>query len=193
MKKVYIISVIVIVIGITAGISFFLYRDASAKIPDDITLTTMHNKDYNFGKAEKKIKLVEFIYTNCPDICPTTTQKMNKLKKDLVEAGVFGKDIEFLTITIDPYRDNPEALRNYMKNFDIKDDGNWILLTGDRKKIEKVADTFQFKFRDPGNGFYVHSTFTFLIDKNNEFIKKFPMGDKFDEQDVYKKIMSEIK
>ncbi|WP_423407026.1 SCO family protein [Heyndrickxia sp. MSNUG] len=199
MKKIYIISSLIVLIGITAGISFFLIRDANAKIPDDITLVTMGEKNYTFGEHTKKIKLVEFIYTHCPDICPTTTQKMNLLRKDLVQEGVFGDKVQFVTVTIDPYRDTPEVLRTYMDTFGLENDGNWLFLTGDKtnileeqQKIKQVADTFKFQYRDPGNGFYVHSTFTYLIDENNKFIKKFPMGEEFDKEKVFKSIMDEL-
>jgi protein SCO1 len=199
MKKIYIISSLIVLIGITAGISYFLIRDANAKIPDDITLVTMEEKNYKFGEHTNKIKLVEFIYTHCPDICPTTTQKMNLLRKDLVQEGVFGDKVQFVTVTIDPYRDTPEVLRTYMDTFGLENDGNWIFLTGDKanileeqQKIKQVADTFKFQYRDPGNGFYVHSTFTYLIDENNKFINKFPMGEEFDKEKVFKSIMDEL-
>ncbi len=199
MKKIYIICSIIVIVGITAGISFFLIRDANASIPDDIVLATMNNESFDFSKTEKKIKLVEFMYTHCPDICPTTTLKMNQLKKDLEEEGVFGDKIQFLTVSIDSYRDTPEVMKSHMSHFEIKDDGNWIFLTGDpnhikedQKDIERLANTFQFQYRDPGDGFYVHSTFVFLVDENNKFIKKFPMGDDFNREDVFHKIMKEI-
>jgi len=199
MKKIYMICSIIVIVGITAGISFFLIRDANATIPDDIVLTTMNNESFNFGKTEKKIKLVEFMYTHCPDICPTTTLKMNQLKKDLEEEGVFGDKIQFLTVSIDSYRDTPDVMKSHMSHFEIKDDGNWIFLTGDpnnikedQKDIERLANTFQFQYRDPGDGFYVHSTFVFLVDENNRFIKKFPMGEDFKREDVFNKIMKEI-
>ncbi|PLR98783.1 SCO family protein [Bacillus sp. T33-2] len=199
MKKIYIICSVIVFIGIASGISYFLIRDANAQIPDDIELVTMDEEVYSFGDSDKKLKLVEFIYTHCPDICPTTTQKMNLLRKDLEKEGVFGKEIEFLTITIDPYRDRPEVLKEYAKTFDIENDGNWTLLTGDpeqhkqaQQKIKEIADTFKFQYRDPGNGFYVHSTFTFLIDENNKFIEKFPMGEEFNEKEVFQTIVDEI-
>jgi protein SCO1/2 len=190
---------IIVVLGIIAGISFFIIRDMTSKIPDNISLVTMHNEKYEFSKSDKKLKLVEFMYTHCPDICPTTTQRMNLLKNDLVAEGVFGKNVEFLSVSIDPYRDTPERMAKYMKTFDIEDDGNWTLLTGDQdnmkqdqKEIRELAETFQFQYRDPGDGFYVHSTFVFLLDENNKFIKKFPMGENFDKDEVFKKIMKEI-
>lgn len=200
MKKIYIISTLIILIGIGSGISFFLVRDANAQIPNGITLLTMDEEKYTFGEDPGgKIKLVEFIYTHCPDICPTTTQEMNLLRTDLMKEDVFGNKVQFITITIDPYRDSPEVLRKYMENYGLENDGNWIFLTGDpantleeQQKIKNVADTFKFQFRDPGNGFYVHSTFTYLIDEKNKFIKKFPMGEDFQKDEVFKAIMNEL-
>lgn len=199
MKKIYIICSIIVAIGVAAGISFFVIRDQMAKIPDDIKLVTMHNQVYDFAKSDKKLKLVEFAYTYCPDLCPTTTQKMNLLRNDLIKAGVYGNKIQFLTISIDPYRDTPDRLIKYMKDFNIEDDGNWVLLTGDRnhirrdiKQVERIGKPFQFQFRDPGDGFFIHTTFVYLVDENNRYIKKFPMGDKFNRKDVFDKIMKEI-
>ncbi|QED47856.1 SCO family protein [Cytobacillus dafuensis] len=199
MKKVYIICGIIVFLGISAGISFFIVRDMTSKIPDDTTLVTMNNEVYDFSKSNKKVKLVEFMYTHCPDICPTTTQKMKLLKNDLEKEGVFGKEVEFLTISIDPYRDTPEEMLKYMNTFEIEDDGNWTMLTGDPNNIKKdqeeireLAETFQFQYRDPGDGFFVHSTFVYLLDENNKFIKRFPMGEDFNKDDIFKKIMSEI-
>ena len=199
MKKIYLICGLAVFLGITAGISFFLIRDANARIPADITLINQNKESYNFGKDKTKLKLVEFIYTHCPDICPTTTQKMVDLKKDLVKKGIFGKDIEFITVTIDPYRDTPEILKSYMNGFEIQNDENWQFLTGDKQqikaeqqKIRKVTEALQFQYKDPGNGQFVHSTFTYLVDENNKFIEKFPMGKDFNKQEVYDKIIDEI-
>lgn len=198
-NKIYILSASIIVLGIAIGISFFIIRDVTATVPENTTLVTMHNEEYDFSKSEKKLKLVEFMYGHCPDICPTTTIRMNMLKKDLEKAGVFGEKVQFITVTIDPYRDTPEKLLEYMKTFEIEDDGNWILLTGDPNNIKQdlteireLGETFQFQFRDPGDGFYVHSTFVFLLNENNRFIKKFEMGEGFDKDEVFKAIMKEV-
>lgn len=200
MKKIYIICALIVILGIASGISFFLIRDASAQIPKDITLMTQENAPYRFGDEKKTLKLVEFIYTHCPDVCPTTTQKMKLLKQDLEAEGVYGENVQFLTVTIDPYRDTPEVMQKYMEAFEIENDGNWIMLTGDPDKVKEeqlvvkeLADTFQFQYRDPGNGFFVHTTFTYLVDENNKYIKKFPMGVEFNKDEVFDKIMKELK
>lgn len=200
MKKIYIICGLAVLIGITAGISFFVVRDKTSVIPQEIDLVTANNEVYKFSESDKKLKVVEFMYTHCPDVCPTTTLKMNMLKKDLQDEGVFGDKVQFLTITIDPYRDTPEKLTEYMKNFEIEDDGNWIFLTGDPNNIKEdideireVADSFQFQYRDPGDGYFVHSNFIYLLNEDNRFINRYPMGEKFDREEMYAKIMKEIK
>jgi protein SCO1 len=199
MKKIYLICSLAIFIGIAGGISYFLIRDANATIPAKVSLINQNGDTYNFGKDTTKLKLVEFIYTHCPDICPTTTQKMVSLKKDLEKSGVYGKDIEFITITIDPYRDTPEILQEYRKGFGINDDDHWVFLTGDRENIKNyqrdiksVADSLQFQYKDPGNGQFVHSTFTYLLNEDNKFISKFPMGKEFNKQEVYETIMDKL-
>jgi protein SCO1 len=199
LKKVIIISSLLTLFGIIAGISLLLIRDANAQIPKDVTLINQNKEEYRFGDDHKKVKLIEFIYTFCPDICPTTTTKMISLKEDLKKEGVFGKDVEFITITIDPYRDTPEVLSHYMEKYEIENDGNWIFLTGDRAnikeahaKLRSVADSLQFQYRDPGDGFLVHTSLTYLVDENNRFIKKFPMGEDFNKDEVFKTIMKQL-
>jgi protein SCO1 len=199
MKKVIIICTLLVALGITTGISFFAIRDANAKIPDDATLIDQNGEVYRFGDNEKKVKLIEFLYTFCPDVCPTTTQKMTRLKEDLKAEGVYGDKVEFITITIDPYRDTAAVLNDYMGKFEIENDGNWTFLTGDPKdlkdahaNIRSIADSMKFLYRDPGDGFLVHTSLTYLVDENNKFIEKFPMGEDFNEEEVFATIMKNV-
>jgi len=186
-------------LGIAGGISFFLIRDANAAIPANATFINQSGDTFNFGKDKTKLKLIEFIYTHCPDVCPTTTQKMVDLKKDLLKKGIYGKEIEFVTITIDPYRDTTNILKDYKQGFGIGNDNNWLFLTGakqqikdNQKQLRKVTNALQFQYKDPGDGQFIHSTFTYLVDENNKFIAKFPMGKEFNKQDVYAKILDKI-
>jgi len=199
LKRIYIICSLAVFLGIAGGISFFLIRDANAAIPANATFINQSGDTFNFGKDKTKLKLIEFIYTHCPDVCPTTTQKMVDLKKDLLKKGIYGKEIEFVTITIDPYRDTTNILKDYKQGFGIGNDNNWLFLTGakqqikdNQKQLRKVTNALQFQYKDPGDGQFIHSTFTYLVDENNKFIAKFPMGKEFNKQDVYAKILDKI-
>ena len=199
MKRIYIVCSLAVFLIIGLGITFFLIRDANAAIPASTRFITQSGDTFNFGKDKTKLKLIEFIYTHCPDVCPTTTQKMVELKEDLVEKGIYGKDIEFVTITIDPYRDTTKVLQDYKKGFGIANDDNWLFLTGKKQQIEenqrqlrKITNALQFQYKDPGNGQFIHSTFTYLVDEKNQYIDKFPMGKEFNKQEVYDKILKRI-
>ncbi len=80
--------------------------------------------------------LVFFGYTHCPDVCPTTLFEMSQMMKAL------GKDADRtagLFITVDPERDTPAVMKDYLSNFDP----HLIGATGDPKTIEKVEKEFR--------------------------------------------------
>lgn len=190
-KKIIFLSAIIVFIITVSGISYFIWRDQSSQIPDSLIFQTSENNEYRFDQSNKKLKLIEFMYTHCPDVCPTTTQKMVLLKNDLIESGIYGKKVEFISVTIDPYRDTVDVMADYAKAFNAHHDQHWHFLTGDSKNTKALADTFNFLYNDPGNGFYTHTTFTYLVDENNQFVSKFPMGEEFNKEKVFQTIMDE--
>ncbi|RSK26348.1 SCO family protein [Bacillus sp. HMF5848] len=191
MKKLYIIFFSLLVLGISSGIFYFSYfKQSQYQFPENVTMETAWGQPYSFDTIEPKVRLIEFMYGNCPDVCPVTTWEMQKIRDDLKAQGIFGDKVEFITITIDPKRDTKEKLQEYAKAFKINKDEGWYLLRGSYEDTKKVADSFEFLFRDPGNGMYVHSTFTYLMDEKNNVIEKFGMGENgFDRERVYKRIM----
>lgn len=194
MKKMYIWFTALLVLGIGAGIFYLeVVRPGTAEIPRDITMETAFNEEYSFADLPKKARLIEFMYTNCPDICPTTTLEMSKLRKRLIEEGVFGDKVEFLTITIDPKRDTAEVLRDYASRFEVTspDDG-WQFLRGSEEDTKRLADSLRFLYRDPGTGDIIHSTYTYFLDDKNNLVEQFTMGQSFDVDRVYKRIMRTI-
>lgn len=193
-KRYYVISAIIILIGIGIGIFYLtVIRQGSAKLPMDVVLETAYENEFALAEIPKTAKLIEFMYTQCPDVCPVTTLEMSKLRKQLIDEGVFGDKVEFVTITIDPKRDTPEVLRDYAGRFQIEsDDDGWYFLTGDEEDIRKVADSLRFLYRDPGSGEIIHSTWLYFIDQNNNLLEQFTMGEDFDRERAYKRIMRTI-
>lgn len=194
MKKMYIWFTALLVLGIGAGIFYLeVVRPGTAEIPRDITMETAFNEEYSFADLPKKARLIEFMYTRCPDICPVTSLEMSKLRNQLIKEGVFGDKIEFITITIDPERDTPEVLQEYAARFQVTsgDDG-WKFLRGSEEDTRKLADSLGFLYRDPGSGEIIHSSWTYFMDENNNLLEKFTMGEDFDTERVYKRIMRTI-
>lgn len=191
MKRIYIIFASLLVLGIGAGIFYLkVIQPGSLKLPNDVVMDTAFNNEYNFGDMPDRARLVEFMYTDCPDVCPITTLEMAKLKSDLEKEGVFGEDVEFLTITIDPEVDTVEVLEQYANNFEVEsDDEGWHFLTGDEEDVKKIADSLEFLYRDPGTGDIIHSTEVFFMDENNNLLEKFVMGEAFDREKVFNRIM----
>ncbi|ACB97214.1 SCO family protein [Beijerinckia indica] len=116
--------------------------------------------------------LLFFGYTHCPDFCPTALADMSAVFKAMGEkapvTGVF--------ITLDPERDTPAVLRDYLSSFDPRIIG----LTGEKDKINAVAKAFRVYSRQiPGpNGDYTldHTGLVYLMDRRGQFINAFNLG-----------------
>src|SRR5260370_32839566 len=81
-----------------------------------------------------KIVLISFIYTNCPDICPLTTARLTQVEDQL--GGIVGRDIFFVSMTVDPERDTPERLKEFATAFGIGP--GWLFLTGKPEDIRAI-------------------------------------------------------
>lgn len=196
MRKLYISFAIIFVLGVSVGIYYLkVVRPGTANIPDHIVMETAFNDEFHFDfeNQPKKARLIEFMYTRCPDVCPVTTLEMSKLRQQLIDDGVFGDEVEFITITIDPDRDTPDVLKDYAERFEVTspDDG-WVFLSGTEEMTEELAEALRFRYRDPGTGDIIHSTFTYFLDKNNNLVEQFAMGDGFNREKVYNRIQNVI-
>lgn len=103
--------------------------------------------------------LVYFGYTFCPDICPLDLDR-NATAIDLLAAE--GVDLPGVFITVDPERDTPEVLAEYV---DVLHPG-FTGLTGTRDQVAAAADAYRVFFRKAGEGedyLVDHSTFTYLM------------------------------
>jgi len=83
-----------------------------------------------------KTVVINFIFTNCGEACPLITHKLSAVKKQSVD--LFGKQLRFVSISIDPERDTPEALRKFAKKFDAEHP-EWVFLTGDKESVMAVV------------------------------------------------------
>ena len=83
-----------------------------------------------------KVVSINFMFTSCGDSCPLETAKLRKVQQMLGEH--VGKDVYMYSITVDPDRDTPAALKAYMQKFNIGP--GWQFLTGKKEDIDLVRD-----------------------------------------------------
>jgi len=116
--------------------------------------------------------LVFFGYTFCPDVCPTTLAKVSRTL-DLL--GGDAKRIRPLFVTIDPARDTPQALADYVGNFHPRILG----LTGTQEQIAAAAKAYRVYYaKAPGetddtNYFMDHSALVYLMAPDGRYITAF--------------------
>jgi len=122
--------------------------------------------------ASQKLMLIYFGFTYCPDVCPTTLIKVSDIIDRLKEDS---KEINSIFITVDPERDTPEILSDYVSAFH----GDIIGLTGTKNEIDKVAEDwgvyYQKEILDGEEDYTMnHLDIIFLANANGEFIDYFP-------------------
>jgi protein SCO1/2 len=112
--------------------------------------------------------IVYFGYTFCPDICPTTLIEMASAIEKL---GSRAETVQGLFITVDPKRDTPEVLNEYVTSFDPRIIG----LTGSPAQIAMAAKRFNVFYErrdtDDGGHVYDHTSLIYLIDPDGRFLK----------------------
>ena len=113
-----------------------------------------------------KPKVLTFIFTNCPDICPMTIWDLKDLQELMKEKGYTDEDYQLLAVTLDPEYDTKQVLENYKTVFDITDP-NWLFLRGSMDDTEKLTKSVQFYYEKDSNGFVTHSTTLYILDSED--------------------------
>ena len=123
-----------------------------------------------------KIVLVFFGYTYCPDVCPTTLAEFKQIKSAL---GKYADDVEFVFVSVDPERDTPERLAEYVQAFDADFNGVFIApdqLPGVLGKYGAVAEIQPAASGDPDAYTIDHTARTYLIDPQGRLYLSYAFG-----------------
>jgi protein SCO1 len=117
-----------------------------------------------------KWELIYFGYTYCPDACPTT---LNTIAETLTALGPLAERVQPLFITVDPERDTPQVMADYVRNFDPRIVG----LTGSPEAIAAVAAEYKvyYAVHKTGDGaddyLMDHSGFVYLMNPEGKFAR----------------------
>jgi protein SCO1/2 len=170
--------------GLVLFLAVFMYATgqfggpgtATSAIGGPFKLTDQNGQPLTDGDLKGKPFLVFFGYTHCPDVCPTTLFEVSEVMRSL------GKDAErakALFITVDPERDTPPVLKDYLASFDP----HLIGATGAQAALDKVEKEYRVyakKVPTGKNDDYSmdHSAIVYLMDKSGRFVAPFKLDRK---------------
>jgi protein SCO1 len=165
--------------GLVVFLGVFLYATgqfggaapSGSAIGGPFKLTDQNGQPITDADLKGKPFLVFFGYTHCPDVCPTTLFEVSEMMRSL------GKDAnrtKALFITVDPDRDTPSVLKDYLSSFDP----HLIGATGDQKTLDAVEKEYRVyakKVPTGKDGEYSmdHSAIVYLMDKQGRFVAPF--------------------
>lgn len=129
----------------------------------DFRLTDHHGQPRRLADFRGKVVLMSFGYTHCPDVCPTTLAELAQVRKKL---GSAAQDVQVLFVTVDPERDTPAALAEYVPYFDP----TFLGLYGDPAAIARTAKNFHVYYKKQPSGSAAgyamdHTAGTYIFDR----------------------------
>jgi protein SCO1/2 len=165
------------------GVAVAAEQPSAAQMMDDLmygrgtvgapfTLTDATGRRRSSSEFRGKLLVVYFGYTYCPDVCPTDVMAISEALRAL---GSAAQDIQPVFITIDPERDTPPLLADYLAAFHP----GFIGLTGSPDEIRAVANSykaFYAKAPDARGGDYSidHAGVIYLMGRNGEYLGFMP-------------------
>ncbi|MCF6272428.1 MAG: SCO family protein [Rhodobacteraceae bacterium] len=156
----------------------YLFPDGSGYSPAiiaDFELTNQHGQVIRDEDFAGQWMLIFFGYTNCPDVCPTTIAEMSMVMEGLEDNS--GK-VQPIMVTIDPERDTPEVLAEYLGFFSP----GLVGLTGTPEQIATTSKTFNIFYAkmtepDAPDGYSMaHSSHVYLFNPEGEYIRIYKYG-----------------
>ncbi len=151
----------------------------------DFSLTGPKGMTISLEDFRKKVVLVYFGYTFCPDVCPITLSKLKLIMSDLGEKA---KNVQVFFISIDPERDSYDRLKDYVPYFHP----TFIGLTGSEADISAVAKKYQTiymkqKVESEAGYLMAHTDVVILVDQNGKYRGRYKT--KFDMEKLTKDIL----
>jgi len=143
----------------------------------EFSLRGSDGKELNLGRFRGKVVILEFGFTSCPDVCPTTLVALAEAHKKL---GPEADQLQVVYVTVDPERDDVARLREYLAAFDPTFVGG----TGTAEELAAVRRSYGVAANKTttGDGYtFAHSSYTCLIDRTGSLRALMPYGHSSDD------------
>jgi protein SCO1/2 len=140
----------------------------------ELRLTDHNGQPRTLADFRGKVVAIFFGYANCPDVCPTTLADMAAARKLL---GKDGERLQVLMVTVDPHRDTPQVLKQYVTAFDP----SFVALRGDDAALKKATQEFKVysevrEGRTPESYTVNHSGQVYVVDREGRVRLLFAPG-----------------
>jgi protein SCO1/2 len=136
----------------------------------EFALTDAHGARVTLASLRGNAVLIDFVYTNCPGPCPILTGIHAAAYRALVP-DVRAK-VRFVSISLDPARDTPEAMAAYAKARGAAQEG-WSFLTGPPAEIDPVLRSYAVGSRPGADGTLEHIVVTYLVDPEGRIARRY--------------------
>ena len=146
------------------------------RIAPDFALRGSDGHELALSRLRGKVVVLGFVFTSCPDVCPTTLATLASAQKKL---GDRRGEVQIVYITVDPQRDDPERMRTYLASFDASFLGG----TGSDAELEAVRKEYGIAATRVTKGSsyaFDHSSYTYLIDRTGRLRALMPYGSSSD-------------
>ncbi|WP_331374764.1 SCO family protein [Sinorhizobium chiapasense] len=139
------------------------------------TLQDAAGRTVGLGDLRGKVVVLNFVYTNCPDVCPLHAERIAEIQK-MINQTPMKEIVEFVTITTNPKHDTGAVLRDYGEAHGL-DPVNWVFLTSSPDKPEdatrRIAEAYGLKFTGGEDGMQMHGIVTHVIDQDGRLRARF--------------------
>ncbi|WP_395495694.1 SCO family protein [Acetobacter sp. KSO5] len=172
-KKIFpLLGIVLLLFSGAAGLRIFLTSQQHTQIGGPYTLVNGQGKTVTQAAFKGRYTLLYFGYTYCVDVCPLTLATVSAA---LDELGKQGQSIIPVFISVDPERDTPKILQEYVERFSPRIVG----LTGSEMQLQPVMKAFHVSARrhaPNGSGYLVdHSSLLYLMDGQNHLVDMIPV------------------
>ncbi|MBG9449095.1 electron transporter SenC [Cytobacillus firmus] len=143
--------------------------DEKPQFPD-VTLEDNNGRTYSFSEFEGKYVFITFLYTSCGTVCPELEVNMSEVYKRIPEEYI-GHDIQFLSISFDPERDDPKTLDTYRKAFG-SDGETWRMARiPEQQELDSLLDRFGVIVIPDEYGNFAHNSAFYLVNPKGQLIE----------------------
>jgi protein SCO1/2 len=185
-KLTVMLATVALVTGIAVIALAITYRENNARavlLPDQVisvlpeskpltafALTDHNGHPFDLARLRGKWTFLFFGYTYCPDVCPTTLAELARAHTKIAKHGGTGFDTQFVFVSVDPNRDTPAKLKQYVGYFDP----SFVGVTGADPQIANLAGQLGARYEvqvKPGSDLYpvYHTPAIYLVDPKARF------------------------